>query len=361
MMIMDTPTLQNRINAFVSLGDFLRQLNNDNQSKDIGNNTLVSLENFRNTVQESGVNSWFTPENLKYAISAWAEALELSSLHKWLNPYKEAIEKKGNVSKIAVIMAGNIPLVGMHDFICTLLAGNHFIGKLSSNDTILIPALAAILIQIEPGFAKMISFTEERLNEFDAVIATGSNNTSRYFEYYFSRYPHIIRKNRNSVAVLDGYENDAELDGLATDICSYFGLGCRNVSKVFVPKGFDLLRVLNAFQPYYDSLFNHFKYMNNYTYQKTILQMNLLPFYDSGVAILLESHAYSSPIAVVNFEFYDFMDELTNRLKLDKEQIQCVASHSKYIPGAVSLGSTQKPKLWDYADGIDTLQFLLDL
>jgi hypothetical protein len=361
MMITDTPTLQDRIDAFVRLGDVLRLINNEGPSEDIGYDVLVSLENFNNSIKESGVNPWFTPDNLKYAISAWADALKNSSLEKWINPYREVLEKKDSTSNIAVIMAGNIPLVGMHDFICTLLTGNHFIGKLSSNDKILIPAIAKILIQIEPAFASMITFTQERLNGFDAVIATGSNNTSRYFEYYFSGYPHIIRKNRNSVAILDGSEDDGELTGLATDICSYFGLGCRNVSKIFVPEGFDLLRILNAYQPYYDSLFSHFKYMNNYTYQKTILQMNQIPFYDNGVAILLESQAYSSPIAIVNFEYYDSMDGLTKQLQLDKEQIQCVASHSKYLPGAVSLGSTQKPQLWDYADGIDTLQFLLNL
>jgi hypothetical protein len=361
MMQDDILLLNDRLNAFSRLGELLSSMYNENQGKEIGKEATDSLEFFRSAIGKASANPWFTLENIKYAIMAWSQALSIQSLNQWVSPYKNALEKTGRPGKVAVIMAGNIPLVGMHDFLCTLITGNQFVGKLSTSDLVLLPALSRLLIRIEPRFEKMISFTEDRLPDFDAVIATGSNNTSRYFEFYFSRYPHIIRKNRNSVAVLTGSENQKELDGLSKDICLYFGMGCRNVSKVFLPSGYDPGNILEACKPFSDKLFNHFKYMNNYIYQKTIMQMNLLPFLDNGVLLMVNSPAYSSPISVVNYEFYESKDGLNKILLRDKGLLQCISSTSNAISGRVTPGSTQNPDLWDYADGIDTIEFLLEV
>jgi len=358
----EIPSLNKRLSALSRLGEMLSILYNDESLPKIEGGLAKSMENFRNSIIESGrVNPWFTPENIKFAIEAWSEALTVTSLNQWILPYQKGLRENHSPKKVAVIMAGNIPLVGMHDFISTLLAGHFFIGKLSVNDNLLLPALAKLLVLVEPGFERMISFTDQKLENFDAVIATGSNNTSRYFEYYFSKYPHIIRKNRNGVAVLDGTESNTSLQGLASDICLYFGLGCRSISKIYIPEGFNPAYILDACEPFRNNLFDHFKYMNNYIYQKTILQINLLPFYDNGVILLFDSTANSSPISVVHFETYRSAEALQEKLLLEKELIQCIASDSLNIPGSVPLGATQRPGLWDYADGIDTLEFLLSL
>jgi hypothetical protein len=358
----EIPLLNDRLKAFSRLGKLLSDIYNDDPLQYIEPGSNENLESFRNSIIQSTItNPWFTKENIRYAILAWSEVLTAPVLEQWIVPYSQDLGHLKDSRKIAVILAGNIPFVGMHDFICTLLAGHKFMGKLSSNDKILLPAIARLLESVEPRFEKMISFTEGKLEGFDAVIATGSNNTSRYFEYYFSNYPHIIRKNRNGVAVLDGTESKTSLQGLGKDICLYFGLGCRSISKIFIPEGYDPKQILDACEEFYDRLFDHFKYMNNYTYQKTILQINLLPFFDNGVIVLFNSEAYSSPISVVHFEYYESLENLKKRLVTENQQIQCIVADSVILPGSVPLGSTQKPYLWDYADGIDTLDFLIKL
>ncbi|MFN2262367.1 MAG: acyl-CoA reductase, partial [Psychroflexus sp.] len=187
-----------------------------------------------------------------------------------------------------------------------------------SNDKVLLPFLAEALIEIEPEFQNKIRFTENKLENFDAVIATGSNNTARYFEYYFKNKPNIIRKNRNSVAVLSGRETKNELKTLGEDVFRYFGLGCRNISKLFVPK-------IYKFDTFFESIFeyktyiDHHKYANNYDYNKAVYLMSSVKLLDNNFLILKEDSNYASPIGCLFYETYENEDELQNKLESDKE------------------------------------------
>jgi hypothetical protein len=255
-------------------------------------------------------------------------------------------------------MAGNIPLVGFHDFFYVLMSGNHMIAKLSSDDKYLLPAIAQKLIEIEPAFNDYISFTENKLENIDAIIATGSNNTARYFEYYFGKYPHIIRKNRNGVAVLTGEETKDEIAALCYDICRYFGMGCRNISKLFVPENYNFNNLLDALTKH-SNMLDTSKYYNNYEYYKSIYLINLLPFYDNGSSILKEEKLIASPISVVYYEFYESLTDVNQFLTENKDQIQCIVSKNKEVKGSIPFGNAQSPGLMDYADGVDVMKFLI--
>lgn len=329
--------LQQRINGFVKLGNFL-------STEVFKNEELIN--------SASAHNGWFTKENIIFALQGWSEILTEEKLNKWLSPYSFP-EKQPKT--VAIVMAGNIPLVGFHDFLSVLITGNKVLAKLSSNDTVLLPFLAKKLIEIEPGFAELIEFTEERLSNFDAVIATGSNNTARYFEYYFGKYPSIIRKNRNSVAILTGNETPEQLDALAEDIFRYFGLGCRNVSKLFLPKDYNFDPFFNAMYGWKE-IINNNKYINNYDYNKAVYLMSNIELLDNEFLLLKEDNGFSSPISVVFYQYYESEDELRKYLSENKEHIQAIVSE-KDIP----FGAAQKPQLWDYADGVDTVSFLLNL
>ena len=254
-------------------------------------------------------------------------------------------------------VAGNIPLAGFHDLLSILVSGHALMAKLSSKDSVLPTFLADKLVEIEPKFAPAISLVP-RLRGFDAVIATGSDNSARYFQYYFGKYPHIIRKNRTSCAILEGTENDEELRLLGKDVFSYFGLGCRNVSKIFVPEDFDPVRLVNAWDVYVD-IIHHHKYHNNYDYQKSILLVNKIPFYDSGFVILQENEKLVSPISVVYLQRYTNLDALTTHLDEIEEKVQCIVGKTR--PANVPFGQAQEPELWDYADAVDTMKFLEEL
>ena len=303
-------------------------------------------------------NGWFTEENVRYALGAWSASLNKKDLENWLNNYPERSVLRQKT--IAVIMAGNIPVVGFHDMICVLVSGNKFLGKLSASDKILLPAVAEALCTLDPGFREMISFTEERLSGMDAVIATGSDNTSRYFEHYFSKYPNIIRKNRSSLAILNGMEKQNELEALGEDIFRYFGLGCRNVSKLFVPKGYDINLLFNALFKYKNVLQNN-KYANNYEYNRTIYLMQKLEIIDNNFLLLRKEIGLHAPVAVLFYEEYENEMELGTRLKMDHRAIQCIVSAGGSWPGSISFGKTQQPALWDYADDLDTMEFLIGL
>ncbi len=240
-----------------------------------------------------------------------------------------------------------------------LITGNIFVGKLSSKDDKLMPRVIKLLIEINPKFKKYITLSESKMENFDSVIATGSNNSARYFEYYFGKYPHIIRKNRNSVAVLTGEETDEELQLLADDIFLYFGLGCRSVSKLFLPDGYDLDYVFrNSLK--HKNVINHNKYANNYDYNRVIYMMNKIEFKDNGIMLLKEDIAYASPVSVVYYENYSKPETVKKRLLSDNEMIQCIVSKESLIGNTVKFGETQKPKLWDFADNIDTIKFLIE-
>ncbi|MES2726990.1 MAG: acyl-CoA reductase [Bacteroidota bacterium] len=337
-------TFQHRVQAFIQLGSFLQN----------------AATNAHKAIVEAYLyNNWFTEESQRLALQAWADTLTEQKINTWVSKYQFTDESSNK--SVAIIMAGNIPLVGLHDLVCVLLAGHKAIIKLSSDDNILPKFIVAALIQIEPAFADKITvLNDEKLGgNYDAVIATGSNNSNRYFEYYFRKLPNILRRNRNSIAVLTGHETNEDMKLLAKDIFTYFGLGCRNVSKLYIPRDFDMAMFFENTHDY-DTYMHHNKYANNYTYHKAIWLLNQDQFLENGLINLKESKDLASPLASVYYEYYDTLDEVKSIIEERKEDIQCIVSKIE-IGNSIPLGKSQQPELWDYADGIDTLAFLLKL
>ncbi len=366
-------TLTQRINAFTQLGFFLSQFTRDAivQKENIPHNDLF-FDGMKHQIQlASQYNGWFTKDNILFTLEGWTNSLTLDNLTNWCNNYNNAFAKANTQTThssktVAVIMAGNIPLVGFHDFLSVLISGHHFVGKQSSNDKHLLPFLAKYLEYVAPDFKGRISFTEDKLPEHDAIIATGSDNTARYFEYYFGKKPNIIRKNRHSIAVLTGNETTEELIALGEDIFRYYGLGCRNVSKLLVPKDYNFDAFFNAMYTWKD-IINVAKYANNYDYNKAVYLMSLFDLLENGFLMLKEDESYGSPIATLFYERYNTLEEVSKKLKNDKDAIQCIVGSKtllksiKYTNEIISLGQTQKPNLQDYADGVDTIAFLLTI
>ena len=313
---------------------------------------------------EHHYNAWFTADSVEKAVKSIGAMLNKEDLLIWLNRYPT--DHFGANKQVGLVLAGNIPLVGFHDVLCVLITGNHALIKSSSQDNRLIKDVLKRLARIEPAFENQYTFIE-RLTNFDAVIATGSNNTSRYFDYYFSKVPNIIRKNRNSVAVLTGQETTQQLFELGHDIFDYFGLGCRNVSKLFVPAGYDVVPFFEAIESY-QPIINHHKYNNNYDYNKSIYLVNKDKHFDNGFLLLKEDKSMASPLAVLFYEHYDNLDLLQELLRQQAENIQCIVSSPNTPPSGgwggnqvVNFGQSQQPALWDYADGVDTMDFLTKL
>ncbi|WP_294961741.1 acyl-CoA reductase [uncultured Flavobacterium sp.] len=351
-------TLETKKSVFVELGKFLSQFSEgaSAQKSDVLYNDIF-FDDFENLIQLSqSHNGWYTPEQVYFSIQSWAEALTKENIDKWLSAYK--IDPNGNDPKtVALILAGNIPLVGFHDFLSVLITGNKALIKTSSNDQHLLPFLAKYLIAVDENLKDKITFVEGKLENFDAVIATGSNNTARYFEYYFKDKPSIIRKNRNSAAILTGKETNEELEALGEDIFRYFGLGCRNVSKLYIPKDYSFDAFFQAMFKYQDVI-HYEKYANNYDYNKAVFLMSNFKLLDNGFLTLKEDSSYASPISSVFYEYYESLEELEKRLQNDSEQIQCIVS-GNLTANSIAFGETQKPQLWDYADNVDTITFLL--
>lgn len=321
----------------------------------------TAFENLIKAMKQAYIqNPWFTPDNIAASFRAWSYSLSEQKIRQWLNPYVTLLADDPEPRKTAVIMAGNIPLAGLHDLICVLISGNSLLGKVSADDACLLPAIAGLLCAIEPSFGPLIEFSTEKMSGFDMVIATGSNNTSRYFEQYFAAYPHIIRHNRNGIAVLNGHETPAELENLGHDIFSYFGLGCRSVSMMYVPENYDFSRFSGAVAVYRDRMIMHHKYMNNYTYRKTIFMLNNTPFIDGGFFLACENQDFISPISVIHYFHYKSLPALAEYLENEQDNIQCILSNISTLQHAVPLGKGQQPELWDWADGTDTLKFLLE-
>lgn len=337
--------LKERIESFAELGKIIRE------SLD-GKDAIYSGRFEKLIEKQQYVNPWFTPENVRLALSAISTNLTHEKIMEWTRKYP-ALEYTAEPSTIGIVMAGNIPLVGFHDFLSVLISGNRVLAKTSSKDPELPVALAQILIEINDGFEKMIEFTDGFLKNFDAVIATGSNNTSRYFEYYFGKYPNLIRKNRNSIAILTGSEDDSELEKLGEDIFSYFGLGCRNVSKLYLPEDYNIDKLKTSWVKY-SELINHTKYGNNYDYHKAVFMVNREAFDDCGHFILKEEKGLASPVSVIFYEFYRRDEDFSSLIGSDMDKIQCIVGK-----GMVEFGKTQWPELWNYADNIDTIEFIL--
>jgi len=345
--------IMQRVKVFAEVGAFLRAFS----SPSSGSHPLVAK--FSSPLKEAiakskAENGWFTEDNVKYALAAWGQVLTLEHLTDWAQRY--AINQQISPKKVAVIMAGNIPLVGFHDFLSVLLFGHHVVAKLSSDDKRLLPVLAAVIAEIDPELGKRISFVN-KIEQPDAVIATGSNNSARYFNFYFEKYPNIIRKNRTSVAVIKETTSHEELEALGQDLFRYFGLGCRNVSKLYMPADFDINRVFKAIMNY-SEVVNAHKYANNYDYYRAIFMLNKQPFLENGFVILKEHASLHTPVAVVHYERFTDEEQLRNQLVAQREELQCVVGSGI---GDVPFGQTQNPALWDYADGVDTVAFLLAL
>jgi hypothetical protein len=305
----------------------------------------------------SANNPWFTKDNIKFALVGWAQMLNEKSVNEWLGHYKNIPAKVPK--NIGVVMAGNIPFAGFHDMICVLASGHKLKAKRSSQDLIFPQWILTLLTEIDSEVAARVEWVD-KIENIDAVIATGSGNTARYFHYYFSKWPHIIRSNRTSVAILTGEETDEELKLLAKDVFTYFGLGCRNVSKLFLPEGKPLEPVLRVFEEYYE-LKNHNKYANNYDYNRSVYLLNLVPIYDNNVVLMKEDTQLASPLGVLFYEYYKSINQLQLRLETDREKIQCMVSKEDVIDGTIALGQAQCPSISDYADGVDTMAFLLNL
>ena len=350
--------LEQRIKAFTELGNFLSQFRNTGVEKKDGiKHNELFFEGFKHQIKLAEEhNGWFTKENIYFALEGWSISLVNSNIKEWLSKYNF---NNHDIKKIAIIMAGNIPLVGFHDFLSVLISGHSVLVKQSSNDNKLLPFLAKYLEYVEPKFKGKIEFTEEKLKDFDAVIATGSNNTAKYFEYYFKGKPSIIRKNRNSVAVLSGNETENQLRALSNDIFRYYGLGCRNVSKLFVPKGYEFNKFFKSIYVWHP-IIQQQKYANNYDYNKAVYLMSEFDMLENGFLMIKEDTRYSSPIATVFYEYYDSKLELQKKLKNENDFVQCVVA-TGFNENEVPFGETQRPKLWNYADDVDTIAFLLTI
>ena len=334
---------ENRMEAFVALGNLLGTL--DSEQKE-------SL--FR---RANGENSWFTEASMQSALKGLSQLLKKENLQQWLSSY--TFPERNVPKRVGILMAGNIPGVGFHDLMCVLLSGNSAVVKLSSSDSFFTKWLISSLVRLEPGFDRYIQI-EEMLKGMDAYIATGSDNSARYFNYYFGKYPSVIRSNRTSVAVLTGEESDEELENLGLDIFLYFGLGCRNVAKIFVKDKTFLQRFLNVMEKFQAVAMNH-KYLNNYEYNKSIYLVNREPHLDNGFLLLRESKELVSPIGVLYYEVYESQEELLKTLEIIGSKIQCVVGNPGLMPGVINYGEAQFPKPWDYADQVDTMKFLLEL
>ncbi|MDX9906451.1 MAG: acyl-CoA reductase [Bacteroidales bacterium] len=308
----------------------------------------------------SSENPWFIPEFVGISFISWSKALTEKKISEWISRYKTGKEKPAKRKRVGIIMAGNIPMVGLHDLLCVLASGNQAVIKASSTDQVLIRAVADYLAFKEKGLADHIFFTDKPLRDIDAIIATGSNNSFRYFDYYFSKYQHIIRKNRNSIAVITDQDSREDFEALGDDIFTYFGLGCRNVSKVYHPENFDINLLINSFNKY-SFIKDHHKYRNNYDYQKSVFLVNGISHLDNGFLLVREYPSLISPVSVIHTEPYRSADSLELLLREQQDNLQCVVAGGNSIKGAVPFGKSQMPELWDYADGIDTMEFLFSL
>lgn len=339
---------QQRTDAFLQLGKVLEEVAAGRLSTSWDETIIRAGEQ----------NKWFTDENVRLALRGISRMLTREKLDRWLAPYGD-IPEQTEPKSVGIIMAGNIPLVGFHDLLTVLITGNKAVVKTSSQDDLLPRKLVETLVSIDPHFADLVTFTEGRMSGFSHIIATGSTNSSRYFDYYFSRYPSIIRRNRNSVAVITGNETDEELRALGKDIFRFFGLGCRNVSKLYVHVSVEVADLLRHFEGW-KHIIEHNKYCNNYEYHKAIYLVERMKHLDTGFLLVREDAALSCPVGVLHYETFTDMEGVKRALIRDADATQCVvATTSSSIPQAVAFGRSQEPEVWEYADDADTVAFLM--
>lgn len=333
-------TLQDRINIISELGLYLRK---------------NFLEDHFDSIKIATVkNPWFTVKSITNAVLSISDMVEKDMLNAWLNPY--TIKEPSSQKNVLIIMAGNIPLVGFHDLLSVIIMGHNPVIKLSSNDNVLMPLIINIFLDLSPSNYNQIKFINDvKGRSFDAVITTGTDNSANYFKYYFKDAKKIIRKNRRSIAVLDGSESSQQIKGLANDIFLYYGLGCRNVSKLYLPCGYDLNILFKSFYSH-KHVIEHKKYGNNYDYNKAIFLMGNNKLIENGFLLLKEDSSLYSPVAMLYYEYYNDINDVDTFISKNSDKIQCIVSKNN-----IPFGNTQKPKLWDYADGVDTIDFLKQL
>jgi len=334
-------TINERIEAFSTLGNWI----------------VDKKETLEQTVQQTYYhNRWFSVDNVWKSLEAISSSyIDKNKLEDWAKA--EAISDPKEVKKVGLVLAGNLPLVGFHDWLSVLIAGHDAVVKLSDKDKFALPKLNEWLCEIEPRFVERTTFVE-RLENYEVVIATGSDNSARYFEQYFGKYPNIIRKNRNGVGVISGSESDAELESLGKDIFDYYGLGCRSVAKLYVPEDYDFDRLFTNWKSF-EPIIHHNKYKNNFDYNYTLLIMNKEKHKSNGFILLEEREEYTSRIASLNYEYYSDKRVLEKKLEEEKNKIQCIVSSDNFLAQPTkSFGQAQSPGLMDYADGVNTIQFL---
>lgn len=337
-----------KIHGLSKLGKFLHQF----LEKPTEDYSQDEAELFTLMKRSELENPWFTIENQRFCFKNWADILKEENIKNWLSKYKISQHSK----RVGLILAGNIPLVGFHDVICVILSNHIPIIKLSSKDKLILPFLLNKWGEFSEWNLEYQSV--EKLTEYDAVIATGSNNTARYLEYYFKDSLSIIRKNRTSVAVLKGDETNEELQHLAEDIFRYFGLGCRNVTRLFIPKDFELSPLFENFLNFKE-IINHHKYANNYDYNRAIYLLNQEKFWDNNFIMLKEDEALFSPLSVINFSRYENIEEVKAFLDENETNIQCIVANPELeIVDSIHFGEAQNPNLDTYADNVDTMKFL---
>jgi len=338
---------EKQVLGLIKLGDYIKEFLAKNPEGYNDNDLDFELLLKKSEIE----NPWFTVDNQKFALQQWSDLLTEEKIKNWLKDYSISKITK----RVGLILAGNIPLVGFHDVISVVLSNHIPVIKLSSKDKYMVPFL----------LKKWKEFSEdqvdyefvERLKDFDAVIATGSNNTARYLEYYFKNSLSIIRKNRTSAAVLKGDETPEELQLLAKDIFQYFGLGCRNVTRIFIPDDFLIDRLFESFIEYKDVI-NHHKYANNYDYNRAVFLLNKDKFWDNNFVMLKEDDKLFSPLSVVHFSRYSSLDDVKNFIAENEESIQCIVAKEELGLDSIRFGEAQNPGLDTYADNVDTMKFL---
>ena len=308
--------------------------------------------NFLEKVKQS--NQWFIPEFVLRSMDGILKFLDAGKIEEWISAYRI---KEGSPRKVGIIMAGNIPFVGFHDLLSVILSGHHAVIKTSHQDTVLSGWVVDMLFNIDPGFKSIITLSD-RMKNTDALIATGSDNSARFFRYYFINIPSIIRYNRSSIGIIKGEEHKNTLNSLADDIFLYFGLGCRNVSKLFIPKGYKIETLLSSLKNY-RFLAKHKGYLHNYLYQKAINSVSETFYIDGEFCILKRTNEFISPISVIYFEEYENENQLYGMIEAQKNRIQCIISND--YPNSILPGKSQYPELWDYSDNVDTMEFLTNL
>jgi len=345
--------INKRIKSFVNTGESIKlvlEAKDESSLKSSGEKHL-----FNSIPVAFHKNGWFSEISVRNSLEGIVAMLSEPDLLEWLSLNLSAIKKKEKVNRIGIIMAGNFPLVGFHDLLCVLLAGDFAVVKMSSDDSDLLPLILNIMVLQDESIADSYLLQKEGIKGVDKIIATGTDNTARYFEYYFSKYPRVIRKSRTSVAVIpEGISKD-EIKKLAKDMFQFYGLGCRNVSKLMLPKGFDVPYLIDHLRSY-ESKMDNVKYFNNLEYHKSILLINGVAFLDGGFFIMRESSDLFSPISITNYEFYESKEQVTDFISKHESEIQCAVGRDF----EVKFGQAQLPHLWDYADKVDVMKFLLD-